>query len=127
MGWNLQMIEHIVVSFDIGGTNMRAAILSVVNGAATLLEQTRRPTPNHLLTPDMPASTRLEDVLAFICDYAMEARDHNGATAVAAAFPGPITGAGTVIALPTIWGEGGRSLCPIALDQLLAKRLPGMT
>lgn len=120
------MTQQIVVSFDIGGTNMRAATLAVGSGGAELLEQTRRPTPNHLLSPHTPARTRLEDALGFIVDYARSAQARFGANAMAAAFPGPVEGRGTVVALPTFWGADGQSLCPIALDLLLAERLPGM-
>jgi len=120
------MSYRVVVSFDIGGTNMRAAAVALDNGVPTLLEQTRRATPNHLLSPQTSASKRLDDVLSFMTDYARDAQIRLGADAVAAAFPGPIEGRGKVIALPTIWGADGQSLCPIALDELLAQRLPGM-
>jgi C7-cyclitol 7-kinase len=120
------MPPRIVVSFDIGGTNMRAAVFAVEDGTARLLEQTRRPTPNHLLLPQVEARQRLDDVLDFMVDYARTARDTLGADAVAAAFPGPVDAQGRIVALPTIWGEAGRSLCPLSLDRMLGERLHGM-
>ena len=120
------MSPRIIASFDIGGTNMRAAVVTVENGEASILEQTRRPTPNHLLAPATGAQARLDDVLSFMSDYARRVQSRFGAEAVAAAFPGPVDGAGRFTALPTIWGNQGQSLCPLALDHLLAQRLPGM-
>lgn len=120
------MSRRVVVSFDIGGTNMRAASLALEDGVPRLLTQTRRATPNHLLAPQTSAAQRLDDVLAFMSEYALDAQAKLGADALAAAFPGPVEGRGKVIALPTIWGTGGQSLCPLALDELLARRLPGM-
>jgi C7-cyclitol 7-kinase len=120
------MPPRMVVSFDIGGTNMRAAVVAVEDGTARLLEQTRRPTPNHLLMPQIEARQRLDDVLEFMVDYARAARDTFGADAVAAAFPGPVDAQGRIVALPTLWGVAGQSLCPLPLDRLLGERLPGM-
>jgi C7-cyclitol 7-kinase len=120
------MPARFVVSFDIGGTNMRAAVIAVESGTARLIEQSRRPTPNHLLVPHVDARQRLEDVLGFMVDYASAARDRFGAEAVAAAFPGPVDAQGRIVALPTLWGEAGGSLCPLSLDHMLGERLPGM-
>jgi C7-cyclitol 7-kinase len=120
------MPAHIVVSFDIGGTNMRAAVIAVEDGTARLIEQTRRPTPSHLLLPLVDSRQRLEDVLGFMVDYARAARESWGADVVAAAFPGPVDAQGRIVALPTLWGETGESLCPLSLDHLLGQRLPGM-
>jgi C7-cyclitol 7-kinase len=118
--------DRIVTSFDIGGTHLRAAIVAVGSQGARILEQTRRDTPNHLLAPQMPAFERLRDVLGFICDYALDARTRQGADAVVAAFPGPIDAQGRVVALPTLWGDGGQALCPIDPQSILRARLPGM-
>lgn len=120
------MPRHIIASFDIGGTNMRAAVIAVEDGDAHILEQTRRPTPNHLLAPAIEAQARLDDVLTFMIDYARSAHSRFDAQAVAAAFPGPVDAAGRITALPTIWGEGGLSLCPLSLRQMLEQRLPQM-
>jgi C7-cyclitol 7-kinase len=120
------MPTRIVVSFDIGGTNMRAAVVALEEGSARLIEQTRRPTPNHLLLPQVDARQRLEDVLDFMVDFASGVRSKFGADAVAAAFPGPVDAQGRIVALPTLWGEAGGSLCPLSLDHMLGERLPGM-
>lgn len=120
------MPEQVIASFDIGGTNMRAATVGVDGNAVRILEQTRRPTPNHLLAPEINVRERLEDVLEFMARHAQSARQRFNASAVSAAFPGPLDALGRVTALPTLWGSGGRHLCPLSLDQLLGKRLPGM-
>lgn len=120
------MREQIVVSFDIGGTNLRGAVVAIGHDGLRLLDQERRATPNHLLTPETPAAQRLDDVLGFIAGFFESARDRFGAAALAAAFPGPILGEGTVLALPTVWGPDGQALCPFDLAALLAERLPGV-
>lgn len=120
------MPEHIVATFDLGGTNMRAATIALTKSNWRMLDQLRRPTPNYLSAPDTPAARRLDDLLDFITDYACSARTRFGAAALAAAFPGPIQGSGTVLALPTMWGPDGQSLCPIDLAGRIKSRLPGM-
>ena len=120
------MGEKIVVSFDIGGTNLRGAVVALEAGGPRLLDQVRRATPNYLLGPDTPASERLSDVLGFIAEYFKASRERFGANALAAAFPGPIVGESTVLALPTVWGPDGQSLCPFDLGAMLAERLPGV-
>lgn len=120
------MATRIIASFDIGGTNMRAAIVAVDGRNAEVLEQQRRPTPSHLLAPGITARERLDDVIDFMAAFADQASRHARAEGVAAAFPGPIDAHGRVAALPTLWGSEGASLCPLALDRLLAERLTGM-
>lgn len=120
------MPEHIVATFDLGGTNMRAATIAVTKTGWRMLDQMRRPTPNYLLAPETPAAQRLDDLLDFITDYANTARTRFDAVALAAAFPGPIQGAGTVLALPTMWGPDGQSLCPLDIAGRLSARLPDM-
>lgn len=118
--------RRVIASFDIGGTNLRAATVQIDGREARILDQTRRATPSHLLAPDMSAAARLDDVLDFISSYAQAARDRAGADAVAAAFPGPVDQHGRIVALPTLWGTGGQALCPIDLAEMLRARLPGM-
>jgi len=120
------MLEHVVATFDLGGTNMRAATIAITKTNWRMLDQLRRPTPNYLSAPDTLAARRLDDLLDFITDYADSARTRFGAVALVAAFPGPIQGSGTVLALPTIWGPDGQSLCPIDLAGRIKARLPDM-
>lgn len=122
----MNLDRRVVASFDIGGTNLRAATVLIEGGNARILDQTRRATPSHLLIPDMPAASRLADVLDFVSDYARDAQARHHADAVAAAFPGPVDQLGRVVALPTMWGVGGQALCPIDLAVALRERLPGM-
>lgn len=118
------MTTRIIASFDIGGTNLRAAVVAVDGRRAEILEQQRRPTPSYLLAPSVTAQQRLDDVIEFMVAFADQARLRARADAVAAAFPGPLDAHGRVAALPTLWGSEGASLCPLALDRLLAERLP---
>lgn len=118
------MTTRIIASFDIGGTNLRAAVVAVDGRRAEILEQQRRPTPSYLLAPSVTAQQRLDDVIEFMVAFADQARLRARADAVAAAFPGPLDARGRVAALPTLWGSEGASLCPLALDRLLAERLP---
>lgn len=105
---------------------MRAATLAITNFKWHILDQLNRPTPNYLLTPDIQAVRRLDNLLDFITEYANSARIRFGAIALTAAFPGPVQNPGTVLALPTMWGPDGQSLCPIDLASLLRGCLPDM-
>lgn len=118
--------EHTVVTFDLGGTNMRAATIAVTKSNWRMLDQLRCATPNYLSAPDVSAARRLEAMLDFITNYANAARTRFGARSLAAAFPGPIQGTGQVLALPTMWGPNSQALCPIDLAGLIAARLPDM-
>jgi glucokinase len=120
------MPDFIAATFDLGGTNMRAATVAVSGTHPRILDQVRRPTPNYLSTPDVSAAARLDDLQDFIVEYANAARTRFGATALAAAFPGPVQSHETVLALPTMWGPDSGYLCPLDLASLLASRLPGM-
>jgi glucokinase len=120
------MPDCIVATFDIGGTNMRAATVTIRNLNWRILDRLHRPTPNYLLAPDTSAKRRLEDLLDFFTDYASSARVRFGAQALVAAIPGPIQGAGTVLAMPTILGPDGQSLCPFDLAERIGSRLPDM-
>ena len=120
------MPDCIVATFDFGGTNMRAAIVTVGKLNWCILDRLSRPTPNYLLAPDTTAMQRLEDLLDFLTDYANSARARFGAQALVAALPGPIQGSGTVLAMPTILGPNGQSLCPINLADQIGTRLPDM-
>lgn len=120
------MNEMNVVTFDIGGTNMRAAVVQVKGTSWKLLDQLRRATPNYLLEPNVPAIKRLNDLLDFIADYANIANRRFGADVIAAAFPGPVQGTGNVLALPTMWGPDSQALCPLDFAGLIKERTPKM-
>jgi C7-cyclitol 7-kinase len=120
------MSECTVATFDFGGTNMRAATVSVKGFDWRVLDRQHRPTPNYLLAPHIPAGQRLDDLLDFLTSYASSSRLRFGAEAVVAAIPGPIQGAGTVLALATILGPDSQTLCPIDLAAQISSRLPEM-
>jgi len=120
------MFECAVATFDFGGTNTRAATVSIKNSSWCILERLYRPTPNYILAPETPAMRRLEDLLDFLTDYASSAHARFGAQALVIAIPGPVQGAGTVLAMPTILGPDGQSLCPFNLAERIGTRLPDM-
>ena len=120
------MAERIVTTFDIGGTNMRAAVVSATGKDWRLLDQIRRPTPNYLLVNGIPTIQRLEDLLVFITNYTNHAIGHFGAQSVVIAIPGPVDKNGAVLALPTMWGPDSQEMCPLDLVGMLKVRLPEM-
>jgi C7-cyclitol 7-kinase len=121
------MSECTVASFDIGGTSLRAAVLSITGNSWRMLDQQRHATPNYLSTPETPASERLDGLLDFIVEYAELAQTRFSATGLSAAFPGPVQGRGVLLALPTMLGPDSRPLFPIDIADSLAVRLPGMS
>lgn len=120
------MSECTVATFDFGGTNMRAATVAVKGFEWRVLDRQHRPTPNYLLAPHISAGQRLDDLLDFLTGYASSSRLRFGAEAVVAAMPGPVQGAGTVLALATILGPDGQTLCPMDLAAQISSRLPEM-
>jgi glucokinase len=120
------MPDCVVATFDIGGTNMRAAIVKIRNHDWRILDRLHRPTPNYLLNPDTPAIQRLEDLMDFLTDYVSSVLTRFAPNALVVAIPGPVQGAGTVLGLPTILGPGGESLCPFDLVARIRVRLPDM-
>ena len=118
------MPECTLVTFDFGGTKMRGAVVAIQKSNWSVLHQLYRPTSNYLFVPNISAMKRLDDLLDFLVDYAGSARIRFGAQALIAALPGPIQGAGTVLALATILGPDSQSLCPIDLSAKIASRLP---
>ena len=105
---------------------MRAATVVVTETNWRMLDHVSQSTQNHLSAPDIPDGRRLDELQRFIIEYATVARIRFGANALAAAFPGPVQGKGTVLALPTMWGPDSQSLCPINLAELLGRLLPDM-
>lgn len=118
------MAERIVATFDIGGTNMRAAVLSVGGGDWRLLDQMRRSTPNYLLAAGTPIMQRVGDLLDFLADYSRFASESFGAQSMVVSIPGPVGNNGDVLALPTMWGPDSQKICPFDLAGELRIRLP---
>lgn len=120
------MSERAVATFDFGGTNMRAATVSVEGFGWRILDREHRPTSNYLLDAQAPAGERLEGLLEFLTSYAQSSQLRFGAESLVAAIPGPVQGAGTVLALATILGPDSQAVCPFDLSALITSRLPGM-
>lgn len=118
------MLKRIVTTFDIGGTNMRAAVFCTSEKKWVLLDHIHRLTPNYLLINDYSIVKRLDDLVDFITSYTNQAISHYGAQFVVVAIPGPVDAAGAVLALPTMWGSCSRELYPLDLMGMLKARLP---
>jgi glucokinase len=118
------MLDRIVTTFDIGGTNMRGAIISTSEEKWSLLDQIHRPTPNYLLNSSTPIKKRVEELLDFITDYTNHAYRHFGSQLLVVAIPGPVDVNGVVLALPTMWGSDSNEMFPLDLLGMLKARLP---
>lgn len=118
--------DSIIATFDIGGTNMRAATIAISRGNWRMLDRSHHPTPNFLLFPDISAEQRLGNLLGFLVDYTNSARTDFGAQALVVAVPGPIQGTSTVLAMPTVLGPASQSPCPFDLGERIGSRLSDM-
>jgi len=117
------MHERIIITFDIGGTNMRAATISITADKWKILDKTNLKTPNYLLNNNHSTIDLLDTVLGFITDYTLNTKKDFNIDAVVTAFPGPVKDDSIVMALPTMWGTDGMDLCPLDLRENLSKRI----
>jgi glucokinase len=113
-----------VAAVDIGGTNIRAATFSVSDGRFKVVDRAHQLTSNYLTKDFQSAQSSLDAVVDFVTNYALHAVRQYNIDILAAAFPGPVKDNAKIMALPTIWGAAGATLCPIDLNLLLADRLP---
>lgn len=88
---------------EVGGTTTRAGRFDL--RASALVERTSCPSPNNLSGPGDPDSLGGE-LVAAIDMLAHEVIDGETPEVVAVAYPGPIDGAGRVLAAPTLLGTG---------------------
>ena len=89
--------------FDIGGTNLRAAIYDESTGRLT--RRGSRPTPNHRRNPELKYDDILRLLLGDIEDLATELLDRIPPQSISVAFAGPLNERNEVVAAPTVWGK----------------------
>jgi C7-cyclitol 7-kinase len=101
------MEECSCLVFDIGGTNLRAA---VYDPATDVIGRVRvRSTPSsQVLGVEMPANVETA-LYREMLDLAADALGGSVPRLVSVAFPGPIDREGNLLAAPTVWGRGA---CP---------------
>jgi predicted NBD/HSP70 family sugar kinase len=108
------------VVFDIGGTNLRAALYEVERDY--LSQRQCLPTPNYLTFPQY----KFEELVQLLLKDLDSILEHVGGddnSPVSLAFPGPIGPGGFVLAAPTIWGSSQVQPFPL-LDILKSKWSP---
>jgi len=94
--------SSISLVFDIGGTNLRAAIYDPQTNQ--LVKRGSKPTPNHHRHPDLPPDDILRLLVGRMDDLAEELLDGQVPANVTVAFAGPLNKANQITAAPTIWG-----------------------
>jgi len=89
--------------FDIGGTNLRAAIYDPATNELT--KRASKPTPNHLQHPDLATGEILRLVIERMDDLAEALLDGDVPANVTVAFAGPLNEHNQIRAAPTVWGR----------------------
>jgi glucokinase len=96
--------EDNCVVFDIGGTSSRAAIY--VSARKGIDRMVAWPTPNFLTQAHSSSDEICFSLLRQMRSVVEGILDAAQPSTVSIAFPGPIDGAGKILAAPTIWGSG---------------------
>lgn len=97
--------------FDIGGTNLRAALYDGLTDS--LHEEIFRPTPSHFHLRNLSAEEIRRRLLAEMESIASRLCDDREVSSIAVAFPGPVDAQGNVLAAPTVWGDLDRAPFPL--------------
>ena len=109
-----------VLVFDIGGTNLRAAIYCVATH--TLRRTVRIPMVNHRTMPWASCEMLQTHLFAQMAKATQQLLGHALPEVVCMAFPGPIDPSGHVLAAPTVWGDRCRD--SVAIDKALRALWP---
>jgi 3-dehydroquinate synthetase/predicted NBD/HSP70 family sugar kinase len=88
--------------FDVGGTNLRAALYHPVSNSLSQIMS--RPTPNHWTMPGATASEISKRLLEEMRALSMNVLEGRQPSTVSVAFAGPTDPQGMVLAAPTVWG-----------------------
>lgn len=115
------MARREILVFDIGGTNIRAAIYDPASGS--LLRSDRRATCNFLSRPDSSAWDLLEATLHEAALVGRSLTEGVAPAAVVLGWPGPIAPDGTALRSPTILGPALDR--PLAVGARAAQLWPG--
>ncbi len=113
--------QHLV--FDVGGTLLRGAIY---DGTATpgpaLTARVSANAPSYARHPDLSGSDLRRLLVAELSRLRATLNPRYDLGSIVVAFPGPIDGAGQVLAAPTLWGAAGAY--PYALEDELRRAWP---
>lgn len=106
---------------DIGGTTLRIGLMRKGQDQVSAIKRFRTESLRlHLGESGQELQDRIVRQLVRELKAYLESAAGNGAAAVGLSFAGPISGGGVVIAAPTLWGPGARSLM---LRQVLEEAL----
>lgn len=92
-----------ILVFDIGGTNLRAAIFDTASFAVST--PIIKPTPNNLGENSRTKEILYLDLISLILSTANELTTDTPVDAICIAFPGPINNSMQILAAPGIWGK----------------------
>jgi predicted NBD/HSP70 family sugar kinase len=95
-------VVDLCVVFDIGGTNIRAALYD--GASRTVSRIARRPTPSHWSLPESERNDIRHRLFTDLREMASEVSAGEIPWVLSVAFPGPMNPDGRVLAAPTIWG-----------------------
>ncbi|MGD9723373.1 MAG: ROK family protein [Pirellulales bacterium] len=110
------------VTFDVGGTSVRAARYDPLQ--RTVTQVVHRATPSHRALPDCSIEELREQLFAALDDVTRELLGAEMPDLVGFAFPGPIDPQGNVLSVPTVFGS--RAEAPRPIGRELAARWPGV-
>ncbi len=95
----MHVTPHDVLVFDVGGTNLRAAIYCAATH--TLRRTVRAPMDNHRTMPWASGEVIQKHLFEQMAAMSRQLLGHHLPERVAVAFPGPIDPAGRILAAPT--------------------------
>jgi C7-cyclitol 7-kinase len=108
------------ISFDVGGTSLRAAAYDPRQ--QTISQIICRSTPNHLSLPDCTLEELRHQLFSVMEEMARSLLDGELPDLVGLAFPGPLDSQGCVYRVPTVFGSRGG---PRPIGRELANFWPG--
>jgi predicted NBD/HSP70 family sugar kinase len=97
--------------FDIGGTNLRAALYDPSTDSLRNLQV--RPTPNSWNLGTANACQVQAALYREMREVSVDVLEGRAPDLVSVAFPGPIDNEGNLLAAPTVWGSGSERAIPL--------------
>jgi 2-epi-5-epi-valiolone synthase len=94
--------------FDVGGTNLRAALYHPVSNSLSQIMS--RPTPNHWTMPGSTIAEISKRLLEEMRALSIDVLEDRQPSTVSVAFAGPTDLQGKVLAAPTVWGASEQSI-----------------
>jgi len=99
------------ITFDVGGTSLRAGRYDPAQG--TITQVVHAHTPSHRALPDCTLAELREQLFAATSELTRALLGDEQPDLVGFAFPGPIDPAGNVLSVPTVFGDRSREPLPI--------------